>query len=196
MHDAGKLDMPLEVLGNSSGHVLSPEDLEIVHQHPFDTLHRLQEIPYKGALKPVPEDASMHHEWANGQGYPRHLTIDQIPQAARAIPPADVFDAVTAGRAYMHQRMPLGEVKTMMDSGKGTHFDSSALDSFWNIPADKAISVLESGPHRQPLSSSTLSMFKGHPLGRLLDVTNGATATTQEKNLAQMLTDIYARPAI
>jgi HD-GYP domain-containing protein (c-di-GMP phosphodiesterase class II) len=197
MHDAGKLDMPLEVLGKTDGKPFTPEQLEVVHQHPLDTLERLQHVPYKGELIPVPEDASMHHEWFNGEGYPFHLKGEQIPVPARAIPPADVFDAVTAGRAYMQgQRMPLAEVKSLMDGGRGTHFDPQALDALWSIRMDKALSVMESGAHRAPLASSELRQFRGTTLGRMLDVAKGLDATIQEKLLSARLTEIYSKPAI
>lgn len=127
MHDAGKLDLPFATLGRTTG--LSDADWEALHQHPLDTLERLQHVHYKGTLEPVPEDASMHHEWMNGTGYPRNLKGDQIPIPARAIPPADVFDAVTGGREYMG-RMPLNEVKLLMESGRGEHFDLRLLMDF------------------------------------------------------------------
>ena len=197
MHDAGKLDMPLEILGKTDAKPFTPAQLEVLHQHPLDTLKRLKDVGYKGELRPVPEDASMHHEWVNGQGYPLGLKSDQIPVPARALPPADVFDAVTAGRAYMQgQRMPLEQVKSLMDGGRGTHFDPQALDALWRIPMDKALRVMESGPHRTPLTRSELWQFRQTSLGRMLDVTNGLEATLQEKTLAAKLIEIYTRPAI
>lgn len=197
MHDAGKLDMPLEILGKTDGKPFTPAQLEVLHQHPVDTLARLKNVGYKGELRPVPEDASMHHEWMNGQGYPFGLKGDQIPIPARAIPPADVFDAVTAGRAYMHgERMPLGQVKSLMDGGRGTHFDPQALDALWRIRMDKALKVMESGPHRAPLTRPELNQFRQTTLGRMLDVSNGLEATLQERTLAAKLMEIYSRPAI
>ncbi len=197
MHDAGKLDMPLELLGKTDGKPFTPEQLKVVHQHPIDSLERLKHVPYKGELIPVPEDAAMHHEWVNGEGYPFHLKGEQIPVPARAIPPADVFDAVTAGRAYMNgQRMPLAEVKSLMDGGRGTHFDPQALDALWRVPMDKALTVMESGPHRAPIASSLLRQFRGTTLGRMLDVAKGIDASPQERSLATMLAQIYGKPAI
>ncbi|MGH9548699.1 MAG: HD-GYP domain-containing protein, partial [Terriglobales bacterium] len=61
MHDTGKLDMPIDILGKTNGQ-FTPEEWDVVHQHPIDSLQHLQEIPYAGALKNVPADASMHHE--------------------------------------------------------------------------------------------------------------------------------------
>ena len=192
MHDAGKLDLPMSLLGKTEGPFTAP-DWDIIHQHPLDSFDRLQKVPYKGALQYVPEDASTHHEWVNGEGYPNGLTGDQMRLAARIVPPSDVFDAVTAGRAYMG-RMPLGEVKEMMDGGKGTHFDPDVLDAFWKIPADKAINVLESGPKRTPLSAQTLKEFRGTTIGRVIDVINGAPADARETRLAGMLNQIYLKP--
>jgi hypothetical protein len=64
----------------------------------------------------------------------------------------------------------------------------------WSIPADKAIAVLESAPHRMPPQYSVLKEFDGVKLGRLLDVMNGAKATDREVKLAELLDRIYHSP--
>jgi putative two-component system response regulator len=44
--------------------------------------------------------ALTHHEWWNGNGYPAHLTGDEIPQCGRIVARGDVFDALTHERPY------------------------------------------------------------------------------------------------
>jgi HD-GYP domain-containing protein (c-di-GMP phosphodiesterase class II) len=140
MHDAGKLDMPMSALDENHTGILSEEQWQFMHQHPIKSFERLQKVPYKGVLRNVPTDAMQHHEWINGTGYPHNLTGEQMRMAAKVVPPVDVFDAITSGRAYMNgERVPLGKVKQIIDGGRGTHFEPAAVDSLWSIPADKAI---------------------------------------------------------
>jgi HD-GYP domain-containing protein (c-di-GMP phosphodiesterase class II) len=41
-----------------------------------------------------------HHERGDGSGYPRGLTMDQIPLEGRIVAVADVYDALSNRRAY------------------------------------------------------------------------------------------------
>ena len=47
-------------------------------------------------MKNVVTYASGHHELLNGEGYPAHLTGDEIPLQTRIITVADIFDALTS----------------------------------------------------------------------------------------------------
>jgi HD-GYP domain-containing protein (c-di-GMP phosphodiesterase class II) len=200
MHDIGKLRSPLDLLNKPTDFTAAEWDL--IHQHPGASFDILQDVPYKGNLRNVPLNALAHHEWLNGTGYPNALVGEEIPLATKVMTPADVFDAVTEGRKYADasrafaERMPLGKVKTLIDSAVGKHYDAAAVDGLWKIRADKAISVLESGPERNPVPRAVLSRFKGTTLGRLLDVINdgGASATAAERDLAGKLNEIYNLP--
>jgi HD-GYP domain-containing protein (c-di-GMP phosphodiesterase class II) len=200
MHDIGKLHSPLALLDRPTN--FTEAEWGLIHQHPGASFDILQDVPYKGNLRNVPINTLAHHEWLNGTGYPNALVGEQIPFATRVMTPADVFDAVTEGRKYSDanrafaERMPLGKVKKLIDGAVGTHYDAAAVDGLWNIRADKAIGVLESGPGRNPVPRTVLSQFKGSTLGRLLDVMNeaGAAATDAERDLAVKLNEIYNLP--
>lgn len=194
MHDCGKLAVPNSILDNPTPK-LSPQQWQSMQTHPQHSYEILQGIKYKGALRNVPEDARMHHEWMNGEGYPFGLKGDQIPVPARVLPPADVFDAVTSGRKYMAgQRMPLPEVKKLIDGGRGTHFEPESVDALWRIPMDKAITVLESGPRRAPLDTTVVKQFEGTTLGRMLDALSGTPTSARERELSRILDGIYSAP--
>jgi HD-GYP domain-containing protein (c-di-GMP phosphodiesterase class II) len=194
MHDCGKLAVPESLLNNTTPQ-LSAQQWGQMQLHPQRSYEILQGVKYKGPLRNVPEDARMHHEWMNGKGYPFGLTGEQIPVPARVLPPADVFDAVTSGRKYIPgQRMPLPEVKKLIDGGKGTHFEPESVDALWSIPMDKAITVLESGPRRAVLDPTVVKQFEGTTLGRMLDAISGVSTTKREKDLSTLLNEIYTAP--
>jgi putative two-component system response regulator len=80
-------------------------------------------------LKMAVEVARHHHEWWNGNGYPRRLSGRDIPLAARVSAFADVYDALTHARAYKvawtHERA-LDEIIRLA----GTQFDPNLVNPF------------------------------------------------------------------
>ena len=72
------------------------------------------------------EIALHHHERWDGSGYPKGLSGEQIPVAARIVAVADVLDAMTSKRPY---RGPLGLVPTLehLKSEAGRQFDPELI---------------------------------------------------------------------
>ena len=70
-----------------------------------------------------------HHEKYDGSGYLQGLKGEDIPVPARIFAIADVFDALTSRRPY---KGPLSfeETMTVLEDGRGTHFDPDVLDAF------------------------------------------------------------------
>jgi len=66
--------------------------------------------------------ALSHHEWWNGEGYPAGLSGEDIPEAARIVALADVYDALSNDRVYA-QALPPDEVTDYMFERRGTQFD-------------------------------------------------------------------------
>ena len=67
-----------------------------VESHVTATREYLSNIPWPDDLRHMVEYAYGHHELLNGDGYPEHLTADEIPIQTRIITVADIFDALTA----------------------------------------------------------------------------------------------------
>lgn len=98
-HDIGKILIPEEILNKSGS--LTDEEFAIIKSHPklgYDILKKQNIDP---RIKKV---ALMHHERCDGSGYPSHLEEDLIDEFAMIVGIADVYDAMTAARAY---RAPL-----------------------------------------------------------------------------------------
>jgi response regulator RpfG family c-di-GMP phosphodiesterase len=73
--------------------------------------------------------AQCHHEKWDGSGYPRGLQGDAIPEAARIVALADVYDMLTYvlpfERAWTH-KAAITEIQKL----SGTHFDPTLVDPF------------------------------------------------------------------
>lgn len=94
-HDIGKVYVPAEILYKPGR--LTDEEYALVKDH----AKKGYEILNKARL---PQDIQMaallHHERCDGSGYPSALTGEKIPLFAKIIAIADVYDAMTARRAY------------------------------------------------------------------------------------------------
>ena len=99
LHDIGKTSIPNEVL-NKDGH-LTDEEFQMIRRHPKMGYDILKMQPLDSHVKKA---ALMHHERCDGSGYPMGLTMEEIDDYALIIAIADVYDAMTAARAY---RQPL-----------------------------------------------------------------------------------------
>ena len=99
LHDIGKLVIPEEIL-NKPGK-LTDEEFALVKSHPKYGYELLRNQNIDSRIK---KSALMHHERYDGSGYPNGLTDDLLSDFAMIVAIADVYDAMTAARAY---RVPL-----------------------------------------------------------------------------------------
>lgn len=75
---------------------LNAAEREIINQHIIVTINMLESLPWPKHLQNVPDFAGAHHERADGKGYPKGLTKDQMTVQARSMAIADIFEALTA----------------------------------------------------------------------------------------------------
>src|SRR5690606_17506250 len=76
---------------------LTPEEYAVAQIHPGEGYTMLCRLGATGAALDV---AHYHHEKMNGTGYPDGLKGEDIPLLARLGAICDVYDALTAERAY------------------------------------------------------------------------------------------------
>ena len=95
LHDIGKVGVPDSVFLKPCK--LTPKEFEVMKQHTVLGYRILKDAP-------ISETAKMcvlhHHERWDGKGYPDGLKEEQIPLGARILAVVDIFDALTAERAY------------------------------------------------------------------------------------------------
>jgi len=64
-----------------------------------------------------------------GSGYLEGLAGEAIPESARIVAVADVFDALSMKRPYK-EAWPLEQVMATLRAGAGSHFDPSLIAAF------------------------------------------------------------------
>ncbi|WP_221795739.1 HD domain-containing phosphohydrolase [Oceanobacter mangrovi] len=126
MHDTGKIGIPAHILKKPGP--LTDDEWEIMRRHPqigHDILCCSDEPVFRLAA----EIAICHHERWDGKGYPNSLKGEEIPESARIVAIADVFDALTMDRPYK-DAWPLEKTLAVMEEGAGHHFDPHMWEIF------------------------------------------------------------------
>jgi putative two-component system response regulator len=129
MHDTGKIGIPGEILRKPGK--LDADQWEIMKTHTrigYDIL-RMSHSP---VFELAAEVALRHHEKWDGSGYPDGLSGERIPESARIVAIADVFDALMVRRPYK-EPWPLEQVVAHMRQEAGTHFDARLIENFLAI---------------------------------------------------------------
>ena len=129
MHDTGKIGIPDAVLCKNGS--LDANEWKIMQSHAqigFEILSKSSAPVFKMAA----EIALCHHEKWDGSGYPRGLKGKEIPESARIVTIADVFDALTGGRSYK-EPWALEETISFLNDGAGKQFDSELIKLFIEI---------------------------------------------------------------
>lgn len=76
--------------------------------------------------------ALSHHEWWNGLGYPFGLAGRAIPQCARIVAVADVFDALVSVRPYK-PAWSQANALDYIERGRGKQFDPECVDALIQV---------------------------------------------------------------
>ncbi|PWV50105.1 MULTISPECIES: HD-GYP domain-containing protein [Nocardiopsis] len=95
LHDIGKLGVPTKVLQKNGK--LTDDEYAAIKLHPTRGYEIVREISF---LDEALAGIRHHHERLDGRGYPMGLVGMEIPESARIISVADVFDCLTSTRSY------------------------------------------------------------------------------------------------
>jgi putative two-component system response regulator len=129
MHDMGKIGVPDGILKKPGP--LTAEEWVTMRTH--TTIGG--DILGKGA-GPVFQLATViaqsHHERWDGSGYPHGLRGDAIPEAARIVAVADVFDALSMKRPYKDP-WPVERVISNLREGMDQHLEGRLVRAFIDI---------------------------------------------------------------
>jgi putative two-component system response regulator len=135
LHDIGKVSVPDHILKKPGP--LTDEEFEAIKLHTTkggDAIRSVEERLGESSdfLRFSREIAYAHQEHWDGSGYPEGLAGDEIPISARLMAVADVYDALISRRRY---KAPFSHetAVSMMEQGRGTHFDPDVLDAFLEI---------------------------------------------------------------
>jgi putative two-component system response regulator len=129
MHDTGKLGVPQAILRKLGP--LDAQEWDIMRTHPqvgFNILSKSHAPVFQLAA----EVSLYHHERWDGSGYPAGLKGKEIPQSARIVALADVFDALSMKRPYK-EPWPIDKIVAHLEAGSGAHFDPELVVLFTGI---------------------------------------------------------------
>ncbi|MBI4788564.1 MAG: HAMP domain-containing protein [Chloroflexi bacterium] len=137
LHDIGKVAIPDTILLKPGP--LDADEFAVMRQHALAGADVLSGAEF---LDMAREMALCHHERYDGAGYPRGLSGEQIPLAARIVALADMYDALTSRRvykeAYSHEkafaliREPVSHetASALLAEESGRHFDPHVMEAF------------------------------------------------------------------
>ena len=122
LHDIGHFALSDRV--HERGRTLTDEDWLAIQQHPELGADMLRDL---GMYGPVAEIILAHHERVDGRGYPHGLTDEEIPDIAKIISVAEVYDTLTAADTY-RTRMSSFEALRELRRVAGTQLDADYVE--------------------------------------------------------------------
>jgi two-component system response regulator RpfG len=125
LHDLGKIGIPDAILLKRGR--LTEEEFAIMRTHPQIGYEILRDSPSR-FIQLGASIALHHHERWDGGGYPHGLSAEGIPQAARIVALADVFDALLSERPYK-SAWSHDEAVAYVRAHSGSFFDPACVSA-------------------------------------------------------------------
>jgi PAS domain S-box-containing protein/putative nucleotidyltransferase with HDIG domain len=127
LHDIGKMAISDHIL-QKPGPLTVGEWAEM-RKHPEYAYQMLFPITH---LRPALDIPYCHHERWDGSGYPRGLSGEQIPLAARIFAIVDVWDALSSNRPY-RKRISVKKALAHIRENEGAHFEPALAEKFLSM---------------------------------------------------------------
>ncbi|MFQ5492117.1 MAG: HD domain-containing phosphohydrolase [Phycisphaerae bacterium] len=131
LHDIGKVGIPDDILTKPGK--LTDEEFQIMKTHTDIgrrtlefAMSRIGRVPL---MQMCVDIAYCHHERFDGTGYPRRISGQDIPLAARIVALVDAYDAITSRRRYSEPRTHQRAVEIVREES-GKHFDPDVVQAF------------------------------------------------------------------
>lgn len=124
LHDVGKIAIPDMILNKPGRH---DDDERVIMKTHANVGEEILGKSDRRILKLAAIIAGQHHEFWDGNGYPRGLKGEEIHIAGRITALADVFDALGSKRCYK-EPWPLEEILKLIKEMSGSQFDPELVD--------------------------------------------------------------------
>ncbi|TMF93442.1 MAG: MFS transporter [Chloroflexi bacterium] len=132
LHDLGKIAVPDSILLKPGK--LTPEEYEIIKQHPVEGAQILAEHPEQ---KDVALIVRHHHERWDGAGYPDGLIGEAIPTGSRIVNACDAFDTITQARVFRPTVKTPEEAIRELRQLAGTWYDPAVIGALEKIVSER-----------------------------------------------------------
>lgn len=138
LHDIGKLSVPSHILQKPGP--LTPDEFAVVQRHPSDGRQLLSEL---GGFHPlILELVELHHERADGTGYPHGRGAHELAVEVRILAVADVFDALTADRPY-RRASSAEDAIAELDAQAGAGLDARCVAALREVLSREQVAAIE-----------------------------------------------------
>ena len=127
LHDIGRFALPDRVMERQG--TLTEDDWEAIRLHPELGADMLKDL---GVYGPVAQIVRAHHERIDGRGYPDRTKGDEIPQIARIVAVAEVYDTLTAHDTY-RDRMTSFQAITELRRVGGSQLDERYVEALASL---------------------------------------------------------------
>lgn len=131
LHDIGRFALSDRVMDR--GRPLTTEDWTAIRRHPELGADLLRDLGHYG---PVAEIVLCHHERVDGRGYPGRLPAEKIPELAKIIAVAEVYDTLTADDTY---RTPVSSFEALTELRRvaGSQLDPRYVETLAKLLAGR-----------------------------------------------------------
>lgn len=127
LHDVGKMVVPDEILKKPG--MLTTVERKAIQEHAVAGERILSKKPFFDVARKI---ARSHHENWDGTGYPDAKKGADIPQAARIVRLADVYDALISPRVYK-PAWTSNDAADAIEQGNGKQFDPDVVSAFRSL---------------------------------------------------------------
>jgi putative nucleotidyltransferase with HDIG domain len=133
LHDIGHFALSDRVA--ERGRALTDEDWVAIQRHPELGADMLKDL---GIYGPVAEIVLAHHERLDGRGYPHGLAEDEIPEIAKIISVAEVYDTLTASDTY---RSPMSSFEALRELRRvsGTQLEGRYVEALAKLLSGEGV---------------------------------------------------------
>src|SRR5580658_3767774 len=128
LHDVGKVGIPDSILFKPCA--LTAEEWVAMRSH---TVRGEEICRHLTSLSPVLPIIRHHHERWDGSGYPDGLRAGQIPQLARIVQMADIYDALVSIRPYELALAPRDALQTIREETDRGWCDPEIVSLFLSL---------------------------------------------------------------
>ncbi|MCF7925653.1 MAG: diguanylate cyclase [Candidatus Izimaplasma sp.] len=127
LHDIGKIGIEDSILKKPAK--LTKLEYNRMKQHPSIGFKIANNVE---ALESIAYYILTHHEWWDGNGYPKELYREDIPLISRILSIVDAWDAMTNDRVY-RKAMSIDDAIKELKDNKGTQFEPKLVVVFLTL---------------------------------------------------------------